>query len=137
MRRIIKTPVVPVQLSREHRARLIRISTNSDHSLHRLLEEIVHVLAMVAADINPDLAHHFDTEGVNVTRRIRARAGDLQQVTGRCPKDALREMTPAGIASTEYENEWFDLRVHKAYQQQPELGVQQEEGALSGSGMGG
>jgi len=46
-------------------------------------------------------------------------------------------MTPAGIASTEYENEWFDLIVHKAYQQQPELGVQQEEGVLSRSGMGG
>jgi hypothetical protein len=60
MRWIIKTPVVPVQLSREHRARLIRISTNSDHSLHRLLEEIVHVLAMVPADIDADLAHHFD-----------------------------------------------------------------------------
>jgi len=85
MRWIIKTPVVPVQLSGKHRARLIRISANGDHSFHRLLEEIVHVLAMVTADIDPDLAHHFDAEGVHVTRRIRARTGDLQQVTGRCP----------------------------------------------------
>jgi len=77
MRWILKTPVVPVQLSGKHRARLIRISANGDHSLHRLLEEIVHVFATVAADIDPDLAHHFDTEGVDITRGIRARAGDL------------------------------------------------------------
>jgi len=135
MRWIIKTPVVPVQLSRKHRARLIRISANSDHSLHRLLEEIVHVFTVVSADIDPDLAHHFDAEWVHVTCGVRARTGDLQQVTGRCPKDALSEVTPAGIARTEYENEWFGLRVHKAYQQQPELGAQQEEGVLKGSGI--
>jgi len=93
------------------------------------------VLAVVPTDIEANLPHHFDAEGVHVSGGIRARAGDLKKVPGGCPKNALREMAAAGITRTEYENEWFGLRVHKAYQQQPESGAQQEEGVLKGSGI--
>lgn len=126
---------MPVDLSGEHRAGLIRIATHGDNGFHRLLEKIVHVLAVVPTDIEANLPHHFDAEGVHVSGGIRARAGDLKKVPGGCPKNALREMTAAGITRTEYENEWFSCGIHKTYPQQPESGAQQDEGALTGIGV--
>ena len=69
---INKAPVMAVELSREDRARLVRITADGDHGLDLARQKFAHVLAVVRGDVDANFAHHFDGERVDVTRGLRA-----------------------------------------------------------------
>src|SRR5947208_12719975 len=52
--RIVETPMMALNLSRENRTSLIRAVTNSNHRLHFLLQKLVQVLRTMPRNINPD-----------------------------------------------------------------------------------
>jgi hypothetical protein len=70
VRRIVKTPMVPVALAGEHRAGLIRIATHRDHRFHVAIEEFIHVLAVVRRYVDPDLGERPDGHRVDVARGV-------------------------------------------------------------------
>lgn len=74
---IVEAPVVAVELAGKHGAGLVGIAADGDDGLDVLAEELVHVLAGVRADIEPDLGHGFDSERMHITGGLGARAGDV------------------------------------------------------------
>ena len=98
MGRVLETPVMPVQLAREHRAGLIGIAADSDHSLHVLSEKFVHVLAVVAGNINADLGHGLDRQRMDITGGLRPGAAHVQPVSGGLAQNAFRQVATARIA---------------------------------------
>lgn len=63
---IIKSPMMPVDLAGEHRASLIGIAADRDDCLDGLIEECIHVLGCVSRDVDADLIHYLDRQGMDV-----------------------------------------------------------------------
>lgn len=104
---IIEAPVVAVDLAGKHRAGLIGIATDGDHGLDVLIQELVHVLAGMGADVDADLGHGFDTERVDITGRLRTSAGYVVLISQCLSKDAFSEMGAAGVAGAKDEDSRF------------------------------
>jgi hypothetical protein len=101
MRGIIEREMMPIPLAWEHRTRLVCLAANGDHRIDRLIQEFAQMLRAMLADIDANLTHHLDGERVNVSGRLRPRTDDPKTVASHSSKDSLRQMTPAGVASTE------------------------------------
>jgi|JI10StandDraft_1071094.scaffolds.fasta_scaffold65153_3 hypothetical protein len=104
---IIETPMVAVELTGEHGAGLIGIAADGDDGLDVLVQELVHVLAGVRADVDANLCHGFDAERVDVACGLGAGAGDDVAVIERGAEDAFGEMGAAGVAGAEDEDGRF------------------------------
>lgn len=99
--RVIKAPVMTVHLTWKGRARLIGVAADSDDGFNILMEEIVHVLRVMGGDVDADLLHHLDSEGMHIPRGIRTGALYVEEVTGDHAKDAFGEVAATGIAGTQ------------------------------------
>ena len=75
---IVEAPVMPVQLPGEHRAGLVRVAADSDDGLHRLVEELIQVLRVMAGNIEADLLHDLDRQWMDVTGGLRTGARHLK-----------------------------------------------------------
>ena len=71
---IIKSPMVPVDLSGKYRAGLVGIATHGDNGLDVTIQKLVEVFRMVRTDIDANFAHHLDREGMNKSSGFRAGA---------------------------------------------------------------
>ena len=107
VRRVVKAPVMPVELPGKQRARLIGVAADRDHRLHVLVEKFVEVLGTMVRDIKADLFHYLDRHGVDVTRGFRAGAGDSQGIACRGAQDPFGQVRSAGVAGAENEDEQF------------------------------
>jgi len=105
---IIETPVKAVKLTGEHGAGLIGIPADGDHGINGTVQELIHVFGVMSRDVDADLLHHFDRLGVDISGRLGAGTGDVDEITGSGAEDTFGEMTTAGVAGAEDEDE----RVH-------------------------
>ena len=58
--------MMPVELSGNHWTGLISIAANCDDRLDLLLEKLVHVFRVMAGNVEADLLHRLDGQGMNV-----------------------------------------------------------------------
>jgi hypothetical protein len=112
--RIIKAPMVPVDLAGKHRTDLVCLSADGDDSLHLPAEEFVEVFGVMAGDINPNLLHNFDCLRVNITGRLGAGALHIKQISSSLSQNTFGHVATAGIARAEDKNDRFGI--HKANQ---------------------
>ena len=110
VRGILKTPVMPVVLPRKHRASLISVAADRNHSLHGLLQELIHVFAVMRAKIDADFAHHFQCKRVHESGRFGAGAGHVEKIASGVAKDAFGEVAAARVARAQNEDRWFHKR---------------------------
>src|SRR5262245_44766622 len=91
--RILEAPVEPSGATREHGAPLAGDVADGDHVVPRLAQKRVNGLRAVGADVDPDLLHHPEREGVDA-RRLGPGARHLNTITGQVAEEALRHLTP-------------------------------------------
>lgn len=99
--RIIEPPMITMDLSRKHRAGLVRISAHRDDRLHFALEKLIHMLRPMPRNIDSDFTHHPDRHRMHITRRLRPRALHIKDIPGHGSQNSLRQMTAAGIPRTQ------------------------------------
>jgi hypothetical protein len=104
VRRIVEGPVVAVHLAGKHRAGLVGVAADGDHGFHLVVEEKIHVLRLVRADVDADLGQRLDGERVDVSGGLRAGAFDAEAVAERAFQDAFGEVRAAAVAGAEDED---------------------------------
>jgi len=109
MGRIVETPMETVDLTREHGAGLVGVAADGDDRVDIPVQELLKVLGGVSGDVDSYLLHDLDRLWMDVTGRLGARAGNLDQVTGGGTKDSFCQVTPAGVAGAEDEDERFGI----------------------------
>ena len=107
MRRVIKSPVKAVKLPGEHRAGLIGVSADGDHSINRTVQELIHVFGVMSRDIDIDFLQDFDGLRVDIAGRLGSCTGDFDEIACGGPEDAFGKVATAGITSAEDEDERF------------------------------
>ena len=107
MSRIVKAPVLPVDLARKHRTGLIGVAADGDDRIDFAVQEIVHMLRGVAGNIDVDFGQRCDGFGMNVSGGVRASAVNFHEIAGGCTKDPLGHVAAAGVAGAEDEDVWF------------------------------
>lgn len=107
MRGVIETPVMPIYLAGKHRACLIGIAANCDYRFDILLQKFIEMLGAMGGNIDADFCHGFDGQGVNVTRGIRAGAGDDKSLVQCLTQQTLGEMRTTGISCAKNQDHWF------------------------------
>jgi len=105
--RIVKTPVKAVHLSGEHRADLIGIPADGDDGIDGAAEEFLKMLGVMAGYVDTDLLHDLDGLRMDIPGRLRAGAGNFDQIGGGSAEDAFGQVTAAGVASAKNEDKWF------------------------------
>src|SRR6478609_9311767 len=103
---VFERPVMPVYLSGKDRTCLVGHSAHRDHCFDRRRDKLVHRLRTMARDIDPDLPHGPDRQGMNVARRLRTGAMYLEQVTGRGAQQALRKVAATGVSRAKNQDGW-------------------------------
>ena len=101
---VVKAPVVAVYLAGKHGAGLIGIAADGDDGFNVLIEELIEVLGMMRGDVDADLGHDFDGEGMDVAGGLGAGAGDGVAFTQDVAEDAFGEVGAAGVAGAEDED---------------------------------
>jgi hypothetical protein len=107
MGRILEAPMEAVHLTWEHRAGLVSIPADRDHSIDGTIQKLIKVFGGVSGDIDADLLHHFDGLWMDVSGRFGACAGDFDEITSGDTEDAFGKVTAAGIARAEDKDERF------------------------------
>ena len=95
MSRIEKTPMMTVHLTGKYRAGLICIAADGDDGFHRLRQKVIHVLGLMRGNIHADLCHHLNGERMDIARRFRPGALNIERVTRRRTQEAFRKMAAA------------------------------------------
>lgn len=83
MRRIIETPMMPIQLSGKHRACFIGVSANRNYRFNGARKELVHVLGMMLRNIDSYLRQSRDRHGMHIPRWLRPSALHIQDIARR------------------------------------------------------
>ncbi len=109
MRGVVEAPVMPVQLPGKQGARLVGIAAHCDHRFHWLTEKIVHMLRMMAGDIDADLRHRLNGEGMDISGGLGASADHIQESTSCRSQNALRKVAAAGVTSAKDEDSRFGV----------------------------
>jgi len=104
---IVERPVMSLHLAGENGADGIRIATDGDHGVDRLVEKFLQVFRAMAGNVNARLGHDLDGPRMNITGRIRSGALDVYQFAGRGAQKALGHVAAAGVAGAKDENNWF------------------------------
>jgi hypothetical protein len=78
MRRILKPPVMPLHLPREHRTNLVGVSADRNYRFNGTIQKLVQMLAAVTRNIDAHLSHNLDRQRMHVTRRLRSSRRHLQ-----------------------------------------------------------
>lgn len=108
---VVESPVIAVYLAGEHGAGLIGVAADGDDGIDLLPEEFVHVLGVVATDVDADFGHGGDGLRVNVASRLRACALDVEDVPCGLAEDSLGHVAAAGVSGAEDEDGGFHERV--------------------------
>ena len=95
---VIETPVELMGCAGEIRARFARVVANRDHIIELLLRKRVHGFGFVFGDVDTGFTHSPDGEWMDVTRRFRARAEDLEPIARERTQETFRHVAAAGIA---------------------------------------
>ena len=110
---IVKAPVVTVHLAGKHRACLIRVATNGDDGFDLAVKELVHVLAVVAGNVDADLGQRLDGERMDVSGGFRASALDIEKIPCGVAENPLGHVAAARVAGAEDENGGRVIRIHR------------------------
>ena len=103
--RVVKGPVVAVELAGEDGADLVSVAADGDDGLDGLREEFVQVFGSMLRDVDSDFGHGLDGEWMDVAGGFAAGAGDTELAFGSGTEDAFSQVAAAGVASAENENE--------------------------------
>jgi len=91
-------PVMAVRLAGEAGAGRVGVVANGDDRLDVASEKLVHVLGQVPGNIDADVGHGADGEGMNITGGFGAGALDVEHVTRDRAQNALGHVAAAGVA---------------------------------------
>jgi hypothetical protein len=59
---------------------------------------------MMPGNVDADFPQNLNGFGMNVTGRVRPRAGDFNEVTGSVTENSFGDVTPARVASAQNED---------------------------------
>ena len=68
--RILKAPMMAVDLAGKYRASLISITANGNDGFHLLLQKLLEGLGAMVGNIDSNLLHHLNGLGVDIARRF-------------------------------------------------------------------
>jgi hypothetical protein len=94
-----------IYLAREYRADLVGVAAHRDNGRDRNFEEFGKVLRTMGGGIEANLLQDFEGHRVDIAGWLGAGAGDVDEVANGASEDSLREVTTAGVAGAENENE--------------------------------
>ena len=101
-----------IQLTGIYRTGLIRVAADRDDRFNRLIQKLIHVLGMMAGNINPDFLHHLNGQRMHIAGGLGPGALDVEFVPDGRAEQAFSEMAATGIAGAEDEDGGFVVRFH-------------------------
>ena len=107
VRWIVEGEMMASGMTGEHGARLVGLATDGDHGVDARLQEFIEMLGTVLRDVDADLRHRADGEWMDVSRRLRTSAGNLEAIAKSTAQDPLSEMRPATVAGAENQDQRF------------------------------
>ena len=99
--RVVESPMMAAELAGKDRAGLVGVAADRDHRLHVLLQKLVHVLAVVAGNVDPDLRHDLDRQRMDVAGGIRPGAAHVEPVAGGLAQEPFRQVAAARVAGAQ------------------------------------
>src|SRR5262249_51705533 len=98
--RIVDAPVEPRRATREQGASLVGAVAHGDHVVPRVAQERVDGLRAVGADVDPNLVHRPDREGMDACR-FGPGARHLDAIACQVVEEALRHLTPRRVVGAQ------------------------------------
>ena len=107
LRRVLKGPMMFIDLSWKHRAYLIGIVAHGNDCMHVALKKFIQVLGGVVTDIDTNLGHDLHGHRMHKSCRNRTRTGHLCCLSHRRTQNAFSQVAATTVAGAQNENQGF------------------------------
>jgi hypothetical protein len=105
--RVIKSPMMPVDLTGKCRAGGVRIPADRNHRLDVALAKFIEVFRAVSEEIDTNFLHDREGMRMDVSGGSGAGAFDPKNFAGRGAQDSFRHMASTGVSGAKDQNNGF------------------------------